>query len=158
MSPTKPIPSRGRPKKPDAKTTAEMSKEYRQNLKTEGKKAINTYLSAKARNALARICEAKSITIAEAIEWAIEEAIKFDAIKRSNEPSKIHGLYQTTLREKLIAARTAAAYSEAEMADRIQAPLSRYQKWEAGLEKIPNKYLYAVASLLNLPGNYFANK
>jgi hypothetical protein len=60
--------------------------------------------------------------------------------------------------ERLKDARTAAAYSEADMSDRIQAPLERYRKWEAGLEKIPNKYLYAVVRLLNLPQDYFKNQ
>ncbi|MDR1510433.1 MAG: hypothetical protein LBS53_12435 [Synergistaceae bacterium] len=78
-----PRPSRGRPTKPDAKTDAEISREYRQSLKAEGKKAINVYLPSESRATLARICAAKSMTIAEAIEWAIGEAIAFGAIKRA---------------------------------------------------------------------------
>jgi DNA-binding transcriptional regulator YiaG len=151
-------PLRGRPKKPDAKTTAEVSKEYRQNLKSEGKKAINVYLPTGSLAVLARICKAKSMTMAEAVEWAIGEAIAYDAVKKSSEPSKIHGLHQKTIREKLVDARIAVAFTEAEMADRIQAPLSRYQKWEGGRERIPKKYLDAVIEQLNLPDDYFAAK
>jgi DNA-binding transcriptional regulator YiaG len=142
----------------NTKTNAELSKKYRQGLKAEGKKAINVYLPAGSREALTRICEVKSMTIAEAIEWAVGEAIAFDAIKKSSEPSRVVGFYQRTVMERLKDARTAAAYTEAEMADRIQAPLSRYRKWEAGLEKIPNKHLVAVVSLLNLPRDYFVNQ
>jgi DNA-binding transcriptional regulator YiaG len=150
--------SRGRPKKSDAKTKVEVYKEYRDSLKAEGKKAVNAYLTAETRDTLARICKAKSMTIAEAIEWAISQAIAFDAITKSNEPSRVMGFYQRTVMERLQDARTSAAYSEADMADHIQVPLSRYRKWEAGLEKIPNKYLNAVVRLLNLPYDYFCNK
>jgi hypothetical protein len=54
--------------KPDAKSDAEISREYRRGLKAEGRKAINVYLETKTKNALARICEVKSMTIAEAME------------------------------------------------------------------------------------------
>lgn len=150
--------SRGRPRKLGAKTVAEASKDYRQSLKAEGKKAVNVYLSAVTREALARICKVKSVAMAEAIEWAVGEAIAFDAVKKSAGPSRIPGLSRKSVREKLIDARAAAVFTEADMADRIQAPLSRYRKWEAGLEKVPGKYLDAVVSLLNLPSDYFSDQ
>jgi hypothetical protein len=35
--------------------------------------------------------------------------------------------------------------------------MSRYRKWEAGLVKIPNKYLDAVVCLLRLPQAFFTS-
>jgi DNA-binding XRE family transcriptional regulator len=149
---------RGRPPKQDAKTDAELSREYRRDLKKRGKKAINAHLSDTAKATLTRICKVKSMTIAEAIEWALDQAVRLDAIERSNGPSGILGYYQRRLSEKLKDARLAAAYTELDMAERIDAPMSRYVKWEKGLEKIPEKYLVAVVRLLSLPQDFFREK
>lgn len=148
----------GRPKKEDAKTTAETSKDYRDSLKRQNKKPINVYLSSQAKGMLDRVCQAKNMTKAEAIAWALEEALAYNAIKASNEPSMIHGQFQKALREKLRDARLAACFSTEEMADRLDVAFNRYEKWESGLEKIPEKYLAAVIAMLQLPSNFFRDK
>ena len=145
----------GRPKKSDAKTTAEISKDYRDSLKRQNKKPINVYLSSHAKGMLDRVCQVKDMTKAEAIVWAFEEAFTYNAVKASHEASMIPGQFQKTLREKLREARLAACFSTSEIAERLDVALNRYEKWESGLEKIPEKYLMAVITMLRLPSNFF---
>jgi Replication regulatory protein RepB. len=145
----------GRPKKQGAKTDAEASKDYRQRLKSQRRQAVNIYLSANAKDLLDRICRARSMTMASVVEWALEQAVRLDSIEQANGSSCLPWRYQKEIREKLVDARNAAGLGECEMAERIRAPQNRYRKWEAGLEKVPEKYLRAVVETLHLPANFF---
>lgn len=150
--------SAGRPKKPEIKSEADISKDYRQRLKSQRKKAINIYLGDTAKATLDRICKAKNMTMAAAVEWALERAITLDAIERSNGPSLLPWQFQKGIREKLIDARNAAALSEAAMAEKIGVALNRYNKWESDLQKVPEKYLQRIIQMLRLPSNFFKDE
>jgi DNA-binding transcriptional regulator YiaG len=147
--------STGQPHEDTVKTEAESARDYRKSLKSQGKKAVNIHLSEQAKALLTRICTAKKMTMADAVEWSLNQAVKLEAIELANGPSSIPGQFQKGIREKLVAARTAAGLSIRDMADRIGIPSGRYDKWEHGLEKVPEKYLRAIIEMLDLPQSFF---
>jgi hypothetical protein len=79
-------------------------------LKTQGKHAINIHVDVRAKATLTRIYKDKSMTMAQAVEWTLEQAVRLDAMEYASGPSCIPGRYQKPISEKMKDARLAAGF------------------------------------------------
>lgn len=69
-------PSRGRPRKPDAKSPAERAKAYRERRQRDGMKEVKCYLNAEHLAYLKGLCDIHGGTIADAIALALSAVMR----------------------------------------------------------------------------------
>lgn len=82
LPPSPPL-RRGRPPSPDAQSSAQRSKAYRERLMAKGHTAVKCYLPPDAMAYLHALCDIHHVSLSEAVALAVAAALRGEPLARS---------------------------------------------------------------------------